>query len=153
MILDFVSIFPVPFNVLEWFVTQTMAIDYLSPNKINMKKFFFLVTTSLFFTFCSSAQVRVQNLLCENMVNPIGLDILNPRFSWQLITDKRNTLQTGYEIIVSITAGKNVKHSVWSSGKTISQQSVYVPYAGSALQPNHTYYWQVRVWDNSGKVF
>src|SRR6266487_5668393 len=112
-----------------------------------MKKILFLVTTFLFITFCSSAQVRVQNLLCENMLNPIGLDILNPGFSWQLITDKRNTVQTGYEIIVSITSGKNVKQSVWSSGKTVSQQSVYVPYSGNGLQPNHKYYWQVRVWD------
>ena len=117
-----------------------------------MKKIFFLVTTFLFITFCSSAQVRVQNLLCENMVNPIGLGILNPRFSWQLVSDKRNTVQTAYEIIVSNTDGKNGKQPVWSSGKIASQQSVYVPYSGSALQSNHTYYWQVRVWDNSGKT-
>src|SRR6266705_61806 len=102
-----------------------------------MRKNFILVTGFLFITFCSSAQVRIQNLLCENKVNPIGLGILNPRFSWQLVSDKRNTAQTAYEIIVSNIAGKNGK-SVWSSGKIASQQSVYVPYSGSALQPNHT---------------
>jgi alpha-L-rhamnosidase len=117
-----------------------------------MKKIVFLVTTFLFITFSSSAQVRVQNLLCENMVNPIGLGILNPRFSWQLVSDKRNIVQTAYEVIVSITAGKNEKKPVWNSGKIVSQQSVYIPYSGSALQSNHTYSWTVRVWDNAGKT-
>ena len=117
-----------------------------------MKIFFPLVTAFLFIAFCSSAQVRVQNLLCENMVNPIGLGILNPRFSWQLVSDKRNTVQTAYEIIVSSTAGKNGKQPLWRSGKIVSQQSVYVPYSGTVLQANRTYYWQVRVWDNSGKA-
>ena len=87
------------------------------------------------------------------MVNPLGLDILNPRLSWQLISDKRNTTQTAYEIKVSSTASKNGKQLVWSSGKIVSEQSVYVPYAGTALESiKQKYYWQVRVWDNTGKA-
>ena len=116
-----------------------------------MERNFFLVTISLIIALSSSSQVRVQHLLCENMVNPIGLDITTPRFSWQLVSGKRNTIQTAYEITVNNTAGKNGQ-PIWSSGKIVSQQSVYVPYAGGTLQPNHRYYWQVRVWDNSGKA-
>src|SRR6266496_4183954 len=117
-----------------------------------MKNFFSLVTVFLFIAFNSPAQVRIQNLLCENMVNPVGLDILAPRFSWQLVAGKRNTVQTAYEIIVSSIAGKNEKKPVWSSGKVVSQQSVYIPYSGSSLESNHTYNWKVRVWDNFGKA-
>lgn len=117
-----------------------------------MRKIFILVTAFLWITSCAPAQVQVKNLLCENMVNPIGLGLLNPRFSWQLASDKRHTVQTAYEIIVNNTAGKDGKQPVWSSGKIVSQQSVYVPYQGSALLYNHTYYWKVRVWDNSGKT-
>ncbi|MEP6952347.1 MAG: glycoside hydrolase family 78 protein [Ginsengibacter sp.] len=116
-----------------------------------MRKNLIFAAAFLFISFCSLAQVHVQNLLCENLSNPIGLGISNPRFSWQLFSDKRNTVQTAYEITVNNTSDKKGK-PVWSSGKIASQQSVYVPYSGSALQSNHTYYWQVRVWDNSGKT-
>lgn len=109
-------------------------------NNITMRKILILVTTFLFISFSPFAQLRVQNLLCENLSNPLGLGILHPRFSWQLISDRRNTLQTAYEVTVSNTTGKSVK-PLWSSGKVVSPQSVYVPYSGSALEPNHTYYW------------
>jgi hypothetical protein len=29
-----------------------------------------------------SAQLLVTNLRCENRINPLGIDMLNPRFSW-----------------------------------------------------------------------
>jgi alpha-L-rhamnosidase len=32
----------------------------------------------------AAAQVRVQHLRCENLTNPLGLDVSRPRFSWQL---------------------------------------------------------------------
>ncbi len=92
------------------------------------------------------AQVNIQHLLTENLTNPIGLDALQPRLSWQMISDKRNQMQTAYEIVIS--EGKN---KVWKTGKVVSDQSVQVPYAGVPLQSNKQYSWQVRVWDNSGK--
>ena len=104
---------------------------------------------SFIFQLClivSFAQVKIQHLLTENLTNPIGLDALQPRLSWQLISDKRNVVQTAYEIVVS--EGKN---SVWKTGKVATDQSVQVPYAGTILQSNKKYTWQVRVWDNSGK--
>jgi alpha-L-rhamnosidase len=92
------------------------------------------------------AQSTIKNLLCENLSNPIGLDIKQPRFSWQLVSDKRNTMQSAYEIKVS--SGKT---AVWSSGKVSSDQSVNIPYDGPPLVSEKKYTWQVRVWDNSGK--
>jgi len=93
------------------------------------------------------AQVHVSNLLCENLVNPIGIDVAQPRFSWQLTSDKRNVTQTAYEI--KVTTGKS---TVWSSGKVNSDSSVHVYYKGTALQSGTKYSWQVRVWDNLGKA-
>ncbi len=69
-----------------------------------------------------------------------------PRFSWQLVSDKRNTAQTAYEIIVSADKGP-----LWKSGKVASTQSVQVSYAGAALQSGKKYTWELRVWDNNGK--
>ena len=94
------------------------------------------------------AQVTVQHLLTENQTDPISIDALSPRFSWQLIAgNKRGVMQTAYEIRV-----KKNKSLVWNTGKTSSNQSVYVPYKGEKLLAGQKYSWQVRVWDNSGKV-
>jgi alpha-L-rhamnosidase len=93
------------------------------------------------------AQVKIQHLLTENLINPIGLDVQQPRFSWQLVTDKRNVAQTAYEIIVSAD-----KAPLWKSGKVTSDQSVQVAYAGTALQSGKKYSWKARVWDNNGKA-
>ncbi|HET9747128.1 MAG TPA: family 78 glycoside hydrolase catalytic domain, partial [Chitinophagaceae bacterium] len=110
-----------------------------------MRRILFL-SAYLFLVVVVSAQVKLQNLLTENLSNPIGIDVM-PRFSWQLVSDQRNVLQTAYEITVN-----QGKSSVWKSGKVQSDQSVHVPYAGSALQSGKKYTWQVRVWDNKGKA-
>jgi alpha-L-rhamnosidase len=94
------------------------------------------------------AQVKVQHLLTENQVDPISIDALVPRFSWQLSAgDKRDVMQTAYEIRVTKDNRK-----VWSTGKVMSDQSVYVQYKGETLVSGQKYVWQVRVWDNSGKT-
>jgi alpha-L-rhamnosidase len=117
-----------------------------------MKKICFLI--SAFFIYASTmAQVKVSNLLCENKINPVGITVIQPRLSWQLTSDKRNTTQTAYEIKVrSDAATSNKGKVIWNSGKVNSSQSVHVPYSGSSLQQGVKYKWQVRVWDNSGKA-
>jgi len=114
-----------------------------------------LVSLSLLLCwFTSTAQVSVQNPRLENLVNPMGLDVLQPRFGWQLVAERRNVLQTDYEIRVAansteLSAGKKL---LWNSGKTQSDASVWVPYNGPTLVSGKKYWWQVRVWDNAGNV-
>ena len=49
-----------------------------------------------------AAQVKVQHLLTEDQVDPIGIDARVPRFSWKLDAgDKRDVMQTAYEIKVT----------------------------------------------------
>ncbi len=112
-----------------------------------MRKLIFLFV-ALFAGGVCFAQVKVEHLLTENSVDPISIDALIPRFSWKLSADgKRDVKQIIYEIKVT-----NGKHSVWNSGKVMSDQSVYVPYGGETLLSGQKYTWQVRVWDNSGKA-
>jgi alpha-L-rhamnosidase len=111
-----------------------------------MKKSSLLLLCFYIITITCSSQVKIQALLTENLPDPIGLDVARPRFSWQLVSDKRNVVQTAYEIKVSTG-----KAAAWASGKISSGQSVHVPYSGAALQSGKKYNWQVRVWDNSGK--
>jgi alpha-L-rhamnosidase len=111
-----------------------------------MRKHFVLFLCSLFFATTIFSQLTITNLLTENRINPIGIDATQPRFSWQLNSDKRNTMQTAYEI--KITSGKK---NTWSSGKVNSDSSVHVVYKGSPLESNTKYTWQVRVWDNNNE--
>ncbi|MES1221895.1 MAG: alpha-L-rhamnosidase, partial [Bacteroidota bacterium] len=80
------------------------------------------------------AQVKVKNLLCDNLPDPIGIDNVVPEFSWQLSSSNRYIKQTAYEIRVSshpvLFSGKN---EIWNSGKIISKESVHVPYNGKDL--------------------
>ena len=118
-----------------------------------MKKQLLLSIALIFILSVVHSQVTVINPLCENLENPGSLDTKTPRFSWQLHTDKRNILQTAYEIRVSdskesLLKGKNM---VWSSGKVVSDESVHIAYNGKPLESGKKYFWQVRVWDNAGK--
>jgi alpha-L-rhamnosidase len=103
--------------------------------------------------YVTTAQLEVNNLLCENVVNPLGVGTVQPRFSWQLTSSKRHTLQTAYEVRVardesSLTKGSSL---LWGSGKIDSDSSVHVVYKGSPLQSGKKYFWEVRVWSNSGE--
>jgi len=110
-----------------------------------MKKFFSFLPVVLLSFISSIAQISVTNLLTENKINPLGIQEITPRFSWQLISAKRKVLQTAYEC--KVMNGNNL---VWSSGKVASDRSVMIPYNGIALQSGKQYTWQVKVWDNYG---
>lgn len=111
-----------------------------------MRKNFLCLLALQIIYFCGFAQISVTAVLTNNLTNPIGIDNSTPRFSWQMQTDKRNSLQTAYEIKITTN-----KKSVWNSGKINSEQSVMVSYQGKPLQSSTKYCWQVRIWDNQGQ--
>ncbi|MBX2898677.1 MAG: family 78 glycoside hydrolase catalytic domain [Cyclobacteriaceae bacterium] len=111
-----------------------------------------LLTLSLLCaSLAGNTQVQIKNPLTENQKNPLGIDVA-PRFSWQLQSANRNIVQAAYEIRVSDAAINLPKATVWASGKINSDQSQFVGYAGPALVSGKKYFWQVRAWDNTGKV-
>lgn len=119
-----------------------------------MKKILFLFTGLLIMVSVTVAQVEVKNLLVENRVNPVGISEMYPRLSWQLHSSKRNVVQTAFDIRVSESLESLLegKELIFSTGKIPSDQSVYVQFTGSTLQPGRKYYWQVRAWDNNDKA-
>ncbi|MDR2038547.1 MAG: family 78 glycoside hydrolase catalytic domain [Bacteroidales bacterium] len=76
----------------------------------------------------------------------------NPYLGWVVNSEQANTLQTAYHILVATSPKLLAKDEgdMWDSGRTESNNSVSVPYAGKALQPSTVYYWKVKVWDNHG---
>lgn len=112
--------------------------------------------SSLLF-FCASALVfgntKVSNLVCEYHVNPIGIDVVQPRFSWQISKTETNFKQRAYEIrVASSSESLGKKSSLWSSGKIESSQSVNVEYKGTPLKSMQRAYWQVRIWNEKNKA-
>ncbi len=116
--------------------------------KIQNSKFkrFSIFYLSLFTFHFSYAQVAVTNLRCEMLLNPLGIDVLQPRLSWQLESKQRNVVQQSYQIFVSSSLQKLQSNiaDVWNSGNINSSQSAQVYYAGTALQSATTYYWKVK---------
>ncbi len=110
-----------------------------------MHKIFYSIIIFLLFGFAAFSQVKIESLLTENLVNPVGIDIITPRFSWQIISGKRNIKQQAYEI--KVLSDNSV---VWESNKVASDNSVHVYYEGKPLKSGKKYSWQVRVWDNYG---
>ena len=95
----------------------------------------------------------IENLKCEQLVNPIGIDIIKPRLSWQLHAETRGTKQVSYQIIVASTAEKLAKNEgdLWNSGKTNAEQSILIVYAGKPLASRQECFWKVKVWTNHGE--
>jgi alpha-L-rhamnosidase len=121
-----------------------------------MKKIF-IVSVLAFLGIGLSLQaqnVSVENLRCEYLNNPLGIDIQHPRLSWELSSDGTNKAQKAYQVVVSTDAAllDKEKADAWDSKKINSKQTNQITYQGKALQTNTMYYWKVRVWDEKGKA-
>jgi alpha-L-rhamnosidase len=114
--------------------------------KLLLPIFFFQVISVCY------SQLVVVETRCENLLNPRGVDKVQPALSWQISTPKRNAVQSAYEIRVGNSLASLGKGTTWKSGKVQSDQSVFVKYAGQPLESGKTYFWQVRVWDQDGKA-
>ncbi|MDR1813248.1 MAG: alpha-L-rhamnosidase, partial [Tannerella sp.] len=75
-----------------------------------------------------------------------------PVFGWVMNSDKPNTLQTAYHILVASSPEILQKNEgdVWDSGRIESDNSVAAPYEGQPLKPSTVYYWKVKTFDNHG---
>ena len=105
-----------------------------------------------FFTLLNAQNFSVHNLRCEYKTNPVGIDEMQPRFSWELLSDQRDVMQKAYQIKVAKSEEdlKKGKKLVWDSEKVDTDQSIHVEYAGERLESRQRYFWQLEVWDNKG---
>jgi alpha-L-rhamnosidase len=98
----------------------------------------------------SSAETsKPTQLECDALVTPLGVDDKQPLLSWLLHDDGFGAKQTAYQIQIASKPDLLLadKPDVWDSGRVESEESVHVPYAGSALQPMTRYFWRVKTWD------
>src|SRR4030095_8047143 len=95
----------------------------------------------------------ISRLTCEYKNDPLGIDVLQPRLSWQLQSERRGARQTAYQILLAPSEAELDMDAslLWDSGKIQSDQSIHVPYGGPSLGSGQRVYWKVRVWDEAGE--
>ncbi len=89
--------------------------------------------------------LRLYDLVIEYKTNPLGIDEVQPRFSWKLESDQKDTVQAAYHLTVSNG------EVMWDSGRVDSDQSILIEYMGAMLEARTAYTWNVTVWDNHGE--
>ena len=96
--------------------------------------------------------LKAENLRCEYRVNPLGIDILEPRLTWTLSSDQRGQKQSAYQVLVSSSMDKLQQNQgdLWNSWKVHSGETVTVKYNGKDLTSNQDCFWKVKVWDKDG---
>ena len=97
--------------------------------------------------------LTAENLRCEYLTNPLGIDSKKPRLSWTLQSNVRGQKQTAYQVIAStsLEAIQANRGDQWDSDKVVSSESAQVLYQGMPLASSTRTYWKVRVWDKDGK--
>jgi alpha-L-rhamnosidase len=100
------------------------------------------------------SSVTATKLRCESSVSPLGVDVPCPRLSWILNSQERAQRQTAFEILLASSPESLSRDEgdLWESGKTKSNETIQIPYAGKPLKSSQQVFWKVRVWDKEGKV-
>ncbi|MGM9759054.1 MAG: family 78 glycoside hydrolase catalytic domain [Parabacteroides sp.] len=104
-------------------------------------------------TVMSAYAAIADNLRCEYMTSPLGIDNRRPLLSWQMNSQTRDAAQSGWQVMVAssrelLEAGTP---DLWDSGRR-DGRDIRVEYDGKELQPFSRCYWKVRIWDEKGNV-
>ncbi|HLX72252.1 MAG TPA: family 78 glycoside hydrolase catalytic domain [Verrucomicrobiae bacterium] len=119
-----------------------------------MLKKLFAGLSCLFVAQLCVRAVTVNELRCEDLENPQGIDVAQPRLSWILHSTTQGEVQTAYQVIAASSpeALGADKGDLWDSGKVASSQSIQVDYAGKPVASRGQCFWKVRIWDQNGKA-
>ncbi len=117
-----------------------------------LKSIIILLATITYSCSQSNADFSAVNLKCEYLVNPLGVDTPQPRFTWQMSDTREGAEQGSWQIIVTTAGESNSgrENIIWDSEKVNSSASL-VKYCGPALKPFTRYSWSVTIWDQKGK--
>jgi alpha-L-rhamnosidase len=100
------------------------------------------------------AAPTVTSLRVEYRENPVGIDVRQPRLTWQIQSGRRGTFQSAYQVQVAAGATdlQLARNLFWDSGKVKSNESIQRVYEGPQLRSAQRYFWRVRIWDDRDEV-
>lgn len=106
------------------------------------------------FAQAPTAPLTAANLRCEYLHDPIGIDVLNPRLSWEVAAPAdgpRGRRQTAYHVrAANRPEALADAPDCWDSGWIDGDRTLQVPYGGPPLRSRQTVHWQVRLRDEAG---
>ena len=83
------------------------------------------------------------NLKTEYLRNPLGIDNVKPRLSWNC---EGGSKQTAYQIVAKVNG-----ETVWNSGKVQSSSMTHISYEGRALKSRERVNWSVKLWNENSE--
>ena len=94
-----------------------------------------------------SDTITVQNLMCEYLTDPHGIDDPSPRLSWVVNSKERGCTQTTYRILVASTVQNLTVNNgdLWDSGRTQGSACSQIAYTGKPLKARQECFWKVCV--------
>lgn len=118
--------------------------------------FVLLLSTNARVLAVAAGSIIPENLRCEYLVNPMGLDELHPRLNWTLAAVNPKDYgqrQTAYRILVASSEGLLNKDmgDEWDSGWVASGKMQQIEYKGRPLLSDRYYYWKLAVKDENGR--
>ena len=99
-----------------------------------MKTIFQLLVLIFFTNACvQKSEVNIVNLKIEYKVNPLGVDIVKPRFSRNLESEQRGVHQTAYQLLVasSLENLNDNQIDIWDSKRIDSDESIQIYFNGN----------------------
>ncbi len=117
-------------------------------------QFVLCILASIFFSSSLFGGLQVVNLRCEYAVDPMGVDVEQPRLFWNLESDERGQYQSAWQVIVA-SSSENLAENMgdlWDSGRVEGRNTTHIRYAGLELEPSQKVYWKVRSWDREGQA-
>lgn len=92
--------------------------------------------------------LSVYDVRIEYQKNPIGIDVREPRVSWKIKSNDRNTRQAMYQLQVS--KEESFDTVVWDSGEVASDESIHIVLKDLNPESKTRYYVRVHVTDQAG---
>lgn len=124
--------------------------------KTTILRIFLCFYASLFLALSVHAQVNkdlvIDDLRCNNMINPEGVNA--PLLSWKIKTSIEGISQKAWDVEIATSKDLLLKNraDVWKSGKHLSTEQFNITPKVSKFVDATTYFWRVRIWDNTGKL-
>lgn len=121
---------------------------------MNLRTFLIILLFALAAMNGHAAELQVQNLRCEYRSLPLGIEVRQPRLSWQLASRIRGQRQTAYRILVASTSERLARNhgDLWDSEKVSSSASLHIVYGGRSLLTGQRAYWKVCAWDAHNRL-
>jgi len=100
-----------------------------------------------------AATLEPARLRCENLVDPPAIDVLQPRLSWIVESERRGARQSSYRVLVAGSQQELASGTggLWDSGRVASDETLGIEYCGRPLDSRQECWWKIRVWDENGQ--